>query len=117
VDEEEIQGAELREVQRAILEAHGVVGLGPVLGVADVVHDHAIPADDGEGQRRYVRLPVRSLDGGIASQAARTTTNAPRIPRAPTGAGAPETGQPPRHHDEDAEHSAEPWRPDREKSK
>jgi hypothetical protein len=49
VDEEEIQGAELREVQRAILEAHGVVGLGPVLGVADVVHDHAVALDVGKG--------------------------------------------------------------------
>ena len=96
VDEEEIQGAELREVQRAILEAHGVVGLGPVLGVADVVHEHAIAVDVGKGQRRHVGLPVRARwTAGWRATPRGPRRTPPGSRRPPTGAGARARQRPP----------------------
>jgi hypothetical protein len=56
--DEGISGSGAARDQRAIFESHGVVGLGPVLGVAYIVHDHAIAVDVGKGQRRHVGLPV-----------------------------------------------------------
>ena len=113
VDEEEIQGAEPREVQRAILEVHGVVGLGPILDVADVVHDHAIAVDVGKGQRRHVGLPVALVGRRDGQPRREDHDERPQDPgeRPPARAHEPDSDHR-AHQEENAERGAKPRRPE-----